>query len=101
MDVHSAGLKVARDDCARAAVDDDEIEHLGPWIHLDCAGVDLAFERLIAAEQQLLTRLPSRIEGSRHLCAAERPVRESSAVFTRERDALGDALIDDVDADLG
>ena len=50
--------------------------------------------------QKLLARLSARIEGSGNLRAAERPVRQRSAVFARERHTLSDALVDDVDADL-
>ena len=58
-------------------------------------------ERLVGAEQQLLTGLAAGVERARHLRAAERPVVEQAAVLAGERHALGDALVDDVDADLG
>src|SRR5690606_39527682 len=45
---------------------------------------------------QLLARLPARVEGALHLHAAERAIGETSSVFARERDALGDALVDDL-----
>ena len=52
-----AGLEVARDDAARAAVDDDEVEHLAARVHLHAARPDLALQRLIGAEQELLAGL--------------------------------------------
>ena len=61
---------------------------------------DLAFERLIGAEQKLLAGLAARVEGARDLRAAEGAVGERAAVFAREGHALRDALVDDVDADL-
>jgi hypothetical protein len=61
---------------------------------------DLAFERLVGAQQQLLAGLAARVEGARNLRAAEGAVVEVAAVFARERHALRHALIDDVDADL-
>ena len=69
-------------------------------IHLHLAGADLPFQRLIGAEQQLLARLAARVEGARDLRAAEGAIRQRAAVFARERHALRDALVDDVDADL-
>ena len=60
----------------------------------------LPHQRLVGAEQQLLARLAARVERARHLRAAERPVVEQAAVLARERHALRDALVDDVDAHL-
>ena len=67
----------------------------------DRAGADLALERLVHAEQQLLAGLAARVERARDLRAAERARVEQAAVFARERHALRDALVDDVDAQLG
>ena len=61
---------------------------------------DLPHHRLVGAEQQLLAGLAARVERARHLRAAERPVVEQAAVLARERHALRDALVDDVDAQL-
>ena len=60
----------------------------------------LPHQRLIGAEQQLLAGLAARVEGARHLRAAERAVVEQAAVFARERHALRHALVDDVHAQL-
>ena len=60
----------------------------------------LPHQRLVGAEQQLLARLAARVEGARHLRAAKRAVVEQAAVLARERHALRDALVDDVDAHL-
>jgi hypothetical protein len=67
----------------------------------DRAGGDLPGQRLVRAEQELLTGLPARIEGARDLRAAEGAVRERPAVLARERHALRHALVDDVHAQLG
>ena len=96
-----ARYKIPRDDAARLAVDDDEVEHLGARVHGHAAGVDLAAEGLVGAEQELLAGLTAAIKGARHLGAAERAVGQLTAVLARERHALGDALVDDVHADLG
>src|SRR5262249_56132856 len=64
------------------------------------AGGDLAFQRLVGAEQELLSGLPARVERPLDLNATERARFEQTAVIARERDALGDALVDDVHADL-
>ena len=69
-------------------------------MHGDGAGMDLAFERLVGAEQKLLAGLAAGVEGARDLGAAEGAVGERAAVFAGEGNALGHALIDDVDADL-
>jgi hypothetical protein len=95
-----AGDQVAGDDAAGLAVDDDEVEHLRARVHGDGAGMDLAFERLVGAEQQLLAGLAAGVEGARDLGAAKGAVGERAAVFAGEGNALGYALIDDVDADL-
>ena len=86
---------------ARPAVDDDEVEHLGAREHGDAAGADLPHQRLVGAEEQLLAGLPAGIERAGNLRAAEGAVGQRAAVFAGEGHALGDALVDDVVADLG
>ena len=85
---------------ARLAVDQDDVEHLAVGEGGDGAPRDLPHHRLVSAEEQLLAGLAARVEGPRHLRAAERAVVEQAAVLARERHALGDALVDDVDAQL-
>src|SRR5439155_7750997 len=51
--------------------DNHEVEHLRLRKHLQRARGDLTAKRLITAQQKLLTRLPSRVESSRHLRAAK------------------------------
>ena len=96
-----AGHHVAGDDAAGAAVDQDDLEHLVAGVHLHGARRDLALQALVGADQQLLTRLAAGVEGALHLDATEGTVVEQAAVLTGERDALRDALVDDVRADLG
>jgi hypothetical protein len=93
--------EVADDDALRLAVDDDEIEHLAVGVHLDQPLADRARERGVRAEQQLLARLAARVKRAAHLRAAEGAVGEQAAVFAGEGHALRDALVDDVDRDLG
>ena len=95
-----AGDEVADDDAARLAVDQHQVEHFAPGKQLDLPLVHLPHQRLIGAEQELLARLSAGVERARHLRAAERAVVEQPAVFARERHALRDALVDDVDAQL-
>ena len=95
--VHQA----ARDDAAGPPVDHHHVEQLRARIHPHLAGGDLARQRLVGAEQQLLPRLAARVKGARYLDAAERAVGEQAAVLARERYALGRALVDDGGADLG
>ena len=92
---------VPHDDAASPAVHDDELLHLVAREHLDGAQADLAFERLVGAEQELLAGLAARVEGPRDLRAAEGPVVEEPAVLAGEGHALRDALVDDVRRNLG
>ena len=89
--------QVSGDDSLGVAIDEHEIEHLGLRKHLHRAGGDLAAKRLISAEQKLLAGLAARIKRARNLRAAERTIGQQAAVFARERHALRDALVDDVD----
>ena len=98
---HLAGDQVPGDDAARPPVLHDEVEHLGAGVQLDVAEVHLAGERLVGAEQQLLAGLAPGVERAGDLRAAERAVVEQAAVLAGERDALGDALVDDVHRHLG
>jgi hypothetical protein len=63
--------------------------------------VNLPLQRLVGAEQKLLSGLSTGVEGARDLCAAERAIGERTAVLAGERNTLGYALIDDLGADLG
>ncbi len=97
----AARNEVTSDDttCTRFAVlilDEHDIEHLIAGVHLHFAFTDLAAERAVCAEQQLLTGLTLCIEGTTNLRATEGTVVEQTAVFTRERNTLCHALIDDV-----
>ncbi len=101
-----AGDHVAGDDAAGplvtgAVVDHDQLEHLVARVRRDGAGVHLPLERLVGPDQELLAGLAAGVERARDLHAAERAVVEQPAVLARERDTLGDALVDDVRADLG
>ena len=89
------GHEVAGDDTLRLAVDDDEVQHLVARIALHGAGGDFLVQGRISAEKQLLTGLSAGVEGTAHLDTAEGAVRQISAVFTGERNALRDALVDD------
>ena len=99
--LNSAGDEVAGDDATGASLCDDELQHLVPGVHLHRAGVDLTLEGLVGADQKLLAGLAAGVEGALHLDAAEGAVVQQAAVLTGERDALRDALVDDVRADLG
>jgi len=96
-----AGDHVAYDDAAGLAVHEDELLHLVAREHLDLAGADLTLERLVGAEEELLTRLAAGVEGARHLGAPEGAVVEEPAVLAGEGDPERDALVDDVHGDLG
>src|SRR5688572_4523799 len=93
--------QVPYDDPFGVPVNHDDIEHFGAWKHFHGAKADLSAERLVGPQQELLTGLAAGIKSAGDLGAAKRAVGEQSAVFTRERDALGDTLVDDIHADLG
>ena len=95
------GHQVADHHAAGPAVDHDQLEHLVPAVHGDGAGGDLALQRLVRADQQLLPGLAAGVEGPGHLHAAEGAVVQQPAVLAGERHALGHALVDDLHADLG
>src|SRR6266446_5266059 len=59
--------QVSRDDSARSAVHNHDIEQLAPDMHRYPSGRDLFFERLISAQQELLSGLASRIKSSFYL----------------------------------
>src|SRR5680860_1403200 len=96
-----ASHHVADDDATRLAVDDDEFEHFMPCVHLNRAYGNLSYKCLIGAQQQLLAGLAARVERACALHSAEGAVIEQTAVFASERHALGDALVNDLHADLG
>ena len=96
-----AGLKVADDDALRMAVHDHEVEHLGVRVGLHAAVGDVAVQRRVSAQEQLLPRLATRVERPRNLRAAEGAVVEQAAVFASEGHALSRALVNDVHRHFG
>src|SRR5207253_8740718 len=95
-----AGNQVAHNDALGMTIDYHQVEHFGAREHLDRAETDLPAERLVSAEEQLLSGLAARIKGARHLRPAERAIGEQPAIFARKRHALRNALVDDIDAYL-
>ena len=96
-----AGGHVAGDDAARLALVDDEFDHLVTRVLGDGTRSDLTLERLVGPDQKLLTCLAARVERAGHLDTTEGAVVEEATVLAGEGNALRDALIDDVGADLG
>src|SRR6201996_6079389 len=92
-----AGDQVSDDDPFGVPIDQDQVEHFGPWIHLDRACSDFVFERLVSAQQQLLAGLTTGVKGSRDLDPSERTIRQQTAVLAREGNTLSYALVDDVE----
>ena len=96
-----AGEQVPAGDALGPAVVDDDLLHLHAVVERDGAQVDLAGQRLVGAQQQLLAGLAPGVEGAGDLGAAEGAVVQQAAVLPGEGDALRGALVDDVDRDLG
>ena len=94
------GDHVAGDDAAGTAIDNDQLDHLVTRIHFDGTGLNLALQLLVAADQQLLPRLATGVEGALHLHTTEGPGVQEAAILTCKGDALGNTLVDDVGADL-
>jgi len=61
----------------------------------------LLFQCLISPEQELLSGLTSRVKRSLDLYPAKRSRIKQSTIFSGKRHALGDALVNDVQVDLG
>jgi hypothetical protein len=61
----------------------------------------LLLQGLISPEQQLLSGLTSRVKCPLNLYAVKRSCIKKTAIFPRKRHALGNALVNDVEADLG
>ena len=99
--VQPPGHQVAGHDAARDAVDHHQLQHFVARVHLDGAEANLPAQCAVSAEQELLAGLAARVEGARHLRAAERAVGEQAAVLARERHPLRYALVDDRVAHLG
>src|SRR5258708_18605463 len=86
---------------ARSAIDDHNIEQLPPDMHCHRTRGYLLFQCLISPEQELLSGLTSRVKRSLDLYPAKRSRIKQSTIFSGKRHALGDALVNDVQADLG
>ena len=96
-----AGGEVFGNDAACATVNDDHVFHLVAGEELHLAGLYLCRERRVGTEQQLLSGLSLGIEGTAHLCAAERAVGKHTAILACEGHSLCHALVDDVVRHLG
>ena len=92
---------VACDDALGVAVHEDEVEHFVAVVHFDGAEADLAGERGVGAEEELLAGLAAGVKGAGDLGAAKGAVVEEAAVFAGEGDAGGDGLVNDVAGDFG
>ena len=83
------------------SIDKDHIEHFCTREHLHTTFVHFFFQRLVAADQQLLSGLATSVKGARYLSAAERTVVEQATIFTGERNSLRHALVNDVGRNFG
>ncbi len=88
--------EVLGDDAACATVNDNHVLHLVTGVEFHLAGINLAHQRTVSTEQQLLTCLSLGIEGTAHLSTTERTVGEHAAILTCERHSLCHTLVDDI-----
>ena len=95
------GRQVAGDNAAGLAVDHDHIHEFMAVVHGDLALGNLAAQGAVGPEQELLAGLALGVERPAHLDTAKRTVVQQATVLPGEWDTLGDALVDDVGADLG
>ena len=96
-----AGGEIAHDNPLGMPVDNDEVEHLGAGVHFHATFGDFFLKRLITTDEELLTGLTTGVEGAADLGSPKGAVREGPAVFTGEGHSLGNALVDDLQGDLG
>src|SRR5882724_779553 len=82
MSFQLTGDQVAGNDAPGLPIDKDGIQHLVTGVHFYIAQGHLSFQGLVGADQQLLPRLPCRIEGPLYLYAAEGAVAQHAPVFT-------------------
>ena len=89
------GHEITGYDTLSLAVYDNQVKHFVTRITGYRSGCDLAVEGCISSEKKLLAGLSPGIEGSADLYTSERTVGKVSAVFTGERNTLGNTLVDD------
>ena len=95
-----ASGEVADNNAAGASLFHYEIHHLCALVqHYGATGY-FATQSSVSTQQQLLPRLPTGVECSGDLCAAEGAVVEQSAVIARKGYSLRHALVNNVAADL-
>ncbi len=82
------------------AIDQNQIQHLMPVVHLDFAKANLATQRRVCTKQQLLACSTSGIKGSGDLSSAKRTVVQKTAIIPSKGNALGDTLVNDIGADF-
>ena len=96
-----AGYDVFRDNAACTAVDHHDVLHFVAGIELHGFFMHLAHECRVSSEQELLSGLSFCVECTAYLHAAERTVGQEAAVFACKGNALGNALVYYVCANLG
>jgi hypothetical protein len=96
-----AGKQVPSDDTPALTVYHDHIQHFVAVVQFYSAQGNLAAKCLVGTDEQLLTGLTAGIERTANLCAPERAIIEQTPVFAGERDALCDALVNDIARNFG
>ncbi len=90
--------EVTGDDALCNAIFDDQVVHLVACVEFDALFVNFAHQAAVRTEKKLLSGLSACVEGTGNQHTTEGTVGQGSAVFTGKRNALCDALVDDVGA---
>ncbi len=93
--------EILGDNTAGTAVNHNHIVHLIAVVALHLAKINLAVERAVGSEEELLAGLALCVECTRHLGATERTVGKKASVFTCEGYTLSHTLVDDIVGHLG
>ena len=82
-------------------LDENHVVHLITVEAFHLSELNLAVERRVSTEKELLSRLALGVERTANLSATERTVGEQTAVFASERHTLSHTLVDDIVRHLG
>src|SRR6056300_1560633 len=92
--------QIANHDPFGMSIYKNQVLHFRSGIHFNVPEPNLATQGLVSSEEELLTCLSTRVEGSGNLRPTKRSVGKITAVFPRKRNPLSHALVDDLTTHL-